>query len=260
MGYGQSLELDHIDAAEWIRRTDLAKWSVTNDQHFQQRVAEERTRHLINPDGEFTPENDADYHADVKQIRLEFEQRMTWVNNWEKQERPEHRDGRADKLREGAKKIQEDGNKNAYARHDLRKGGWSNRAASYKREMAIRRHQVIKDTEDDTWRGRKIREDKTVRLHEEAYARERKMPTDAQQKAGFPPSPSSSFSAHQLSLLPTLEHRVLHTARSSVHQLQRNAKALAPVFYAWEKGLSKSRVPGVQKAGLEAELEAVSSW
>ncbi|KAI9826721.1 MAG: hypothetical protein M1826_006603 [Phylliscum demangeonii] len=291
MGYRQSLELDHLDAEEWIFQADFVKLMVAdakddeawiqhrknggdlsetrrkyyenrarqaeevnqryeqNDEHFQRRVAEDRTRHLINPDGEFTPENDADYQADIKQIKLEFEQRMTWVNDWEKHERPEHTDARAKQLRRGAKELQEQAMKYAYERHDLRKGGWSDRAAYHKRELVIRRQQVIK-------------KDNTVQRLEEAYARERKMPTDAQQRAGFPTPPSSpsSSSTHQLSLLPALEHRLLHTAHSSVHQFQHSVKTLAPAFYGWEKRFSGSQVPGVQKVPLEAELKAVSHW
>ncbi|KAI9833418.1 MAG: hypothetical protein M1826_007516 [Phylliscum demangeonii] len=266
---------------EQLGQTDenLKQRQKQNDEHFQRRVAEDRTRHLINPDGEFTPENDADYQADFKQITLEFEERMTWVvgalpaecalseddraspadwrqNEWEKQESPEHTEGRANLLRQLAKKLRDQGMKYAYERHDLRKAGWSKQAEHHKRRLVLERHRaslVIYNA------AQRRRQDKTVQLHEDAYARERKMPTDAEQKAGFPAPPSSpsSSSTHQLSLLPALENRLLHTARSSVHQFQHTAKALAPAFYAWEKRVSGSHPPGVQKVPLEAELKEI---
>ncbi|KAI9833397.1 MAG: hypothetical protein M1826_007495 [Phylliscum demangeonii] len=250
------------ESDEHQRLEERAQLLKQNNQHFQQRVAEERTRHLINPDGEFTPENDAGYQADIKQIKLEFEQRMTWVNKWEKQAHPKIDRGMAARLRKDAERLRDQAMKSAYERHDLRNGGWSDRAAYHKRELAIRRLKISRETEIGLWRASNMREDKTVKRYEKAYARERKMPTDAEQKAGFPPPPSSppSSSTHQLSLLPALEHRLLHTARSSAHQLQHSVKALAPAFYTWEKRVSGSQAPGDQKAGLEAELKAASSW
>ncbi|KAI9833404.1 MAG: hypothetical protein M1826_007502 [Phylliscum demangeonii] len=252
-------ELQEKQTQRLLERTQQLK---QNNQHFQQRVAEERTRHLINPNGEFTPANDADYQAEVKQIRLEFEQRVTWVNKWEKQAHPKIGRERAARLRKDAERLRDQAMKNAYERHDLRKGEWSDRAAYHKRELAIRRLKISRETETDIWRAQNMRQDKTAKLHEESYARERKMPTDAEQKAGFPPPPSSpsSSSTHQLSLLPDLENRVLHAARSSLHQVQHTAKALAPAFTAWEKRVSGNHAPGVQRAGLEAEMKAASSW
>ncbi|KAI9833419.1 MAG: hypothetical protein M1826_007517 [Phylliscum demangeonii] len=259
MAYHDVLELDRKTAEEWIFETKLAKWLVTNDEHFWRRVSEDRTPHLINPDGEFTPENDADYQADIKRIKLEFEQRMTWVNDWEKQERSEHANGRANQLRQGAREVRNQAMKNAYKLHDLRKGGWSNRAVYHMRQMVSSRLQANSNKEDFNWRERQAMK---ARYHEKAYARERMMPTDAKQTAGFPAPPSSpsSSSTHQLSLLPALEHRLLHTARSFAHQLQHSVKALAPAFYAWEKRVSGSHPPGVQKVPLEAEMKAASPW
>ncbi|KAI9806162.1 MAG: hypothetical protein M1826_004675 [Phylliscum demangeonii] len=205
-----------------------------NKEHFQQRVAEERTRHPI-ADGHFTPANDADYQADVRQIQRDFEQRMTEV----------------------AEEIRDLAMKKAYERHDIRKGEWNADADYHKRQLAIRRHEQS--------RGRTPRED--------AYAKSRPMPTDAEQVAGFPPPPSppsspstssrSSFSTHPLSVLPA---HVLHAARSALHQLEHSAKhtvqSLGPAFFAWEKRASNSHAPGVRKVGgrLGAELEAAPSW
>ncbi|KAI9829211.1 MAG: hypothetical protein M1826_005806 [Phylliscum demangeonii] len=159
-GYGQTLESDRLQTEEWIKRMNFAQGMDSsefeeqiarnkkeytqrlrqNKEHFLQRVAEERSRHPI-ADGDFTPANDADYVADIRQIQLDFEQRMTEVNEWEKQAHPAHRDERPGRLRRKARQIREQAMKTAYERHDMRKGEWNDLAAFYKRQLAIRRHE-----------------------------------------------------------------------------------------------------------------------
>ncbi|KAI9834462.1 MAG: hypothetical protein M1826_002616 [Phylliscum demangeonii] len=319
-GYGQTFADDRSQAAKWIGKMGLTKShdnSVKyqrarvhspdpratekrffaqyariheeirqrlkqNDDFFQQRVAEERSRHL-EADGNFTPANDADYRADVRQIQRDFEQRMTEVNEWEEQAHVTHRVELAAELRKKAEEIRDLAMKKAYERHDIRKGGWNKTADYHKRQLAIRRHEqsmgrrpssssLRSQDKDHRLRSRpldrdwKIFQERLIREHERRYAESRPMPTDAEQVAGFPPPPSppssssssspSSFSTHQLSLLPA---HVVPAARSSLHQLEhtakRTVKSLSRAFFAWEKRASNSHAPAVQKVAgpLEAE-------
>ncbi|KAI9811543.1 MAG: hypothetical protein M1826_003146 [Phylliscum demangeonii] len=194
-----------------------------NKAHFQQRVAEDRTRHPI-ADGDFTPANDADYQADVRQIQRDFEQRMTEVAEWEKQAHPTHRVERAAELRSNAELIRDAAMKKAYERHDMRKAGWNQIADYHKRQLAKRRHQLSMTRSMD----RRSYLTGLIQKEERAYAESRPMPPDAEQ----------------------LEHAAKHAAKHTV-------KALGPAFFAWEKraASSNSQAPAVQKVGgpLEAE-------
>ncbi|KAI9825555.1 MAG: hypothetical protein M1826_006945 [Phylliscum demangeonii] len=177
------------------------------------------------------------------------------INDWEKQAHPERGARTAAQLRTEAEELRRNAMMNAYQRHDMRKGKWDPVSDHHKRQLALRRLELSQNTAlGYYWQALKMRLDKDVQRHQEAYARARPMPTDAEQTAGF-------SSSHQLSLLPALKNDVLRTAHSSLHQFQRTAKALAPAFYAWEKRASMSHEPGVQKVGtMETELKAVSSW
>ncbi|KAI9825159.1 MAG: hypothetical protein M1826_007084 [Phylliscum demangeonii] len=233
------------------------------DEHFHQRANEERLRH---PDagGEFTPANDADYKADVKQIQHDYEQRLAEVNEFEKQAHPWSAEHPADELRRMAKLLRDNGMKSAYKRHDMRKGNWNDLAAFHKRQLAIYRHEKSLQGGDLT-PGMSHPNDDIIKFHERAYARARPMPPIEQQVAGFPPPPapppSPPSSPRQLALLPAFENRVVRAARSSLHQLEHAAHSVRPAFFGWEKRAFKSHPPGVQKVGpLNAELEATSSW
>ncbi|KAI9832816.1 MAG: hypothetical protein M1826_000982 [Phylliscum demangeonii] len=267
------------------------KGVVKNDKRIRLKAGKRRTRHP-KANGEFTPANDAYYQVEVREIQREFEQRMSeteralpgktvpesirdfprqFLNGRDLLKYPKEL---ADDLKQRAILSREQEMINAYDRHDMRKGGWTARMDSLKREIARRRYdtntksnrkeiQTDQDLNKIHPTPKITRQDKTLAAREEAYARQRPMPSVAEQKAGFPRSSSSSSSppgpaTHQMSLLQAAKNNVLHVARSSLHQLEHAAKSVL----VWEKRASKSRAVGVQKVGpLEgAELKAVESW
>ncbi|KAI9833868.1 MAG: hypothetical protein M1826_006391 [Phylliscum demangeonii] len=266
---GRTQARSDYDAQSARHQEEYTQRLKQNEEHFQQRVAADRIRHPIAA-GAFKPENDADYQADIQQIERDFEQRMAEVNEWEKQAHPAHRDGRATRLRRRAQQIRDQGMKKAYERHDMRKGRWNGLADFDKRELAISRHMKSMGLSRESSRGNN-QLDHLIEVHERDYARHRPMPSEAKQIAGFPSSAassssstssssSSSSSTHQLALLSALENHVLHTARSSWHQLEHNTKVLGPAVVRWEKHSSESPAPAVRKVGPLRELKAVSSW
>ncbi|KAI9832206.1 MAG: hypothetical protein M1826_002210 [Phylliscum demangeonii] len=269
-GYGQTFEDDNAHAESWIMTMDWNKWHDNgfkrdqahadggdrttvesqhaeqkardvaerkqrvrqNEAHFQQRAAQDRTRHPI-ADGDFTPANDADYQADVRQIQRDFEQRMTEAAEWAKQAHPTHRVQRTAQMKELAEKIRASAMKKAYERHDIRKGGWNKIADYHKRQLAEHRHQLSNTRSRQFFESHRqlsrkdimrLRSDlkRLIQKEERAYAKSRPMPPDAEQ----------------------LEHAAKHTFKS-----------LGPAFFAWEKRASTSHAPGVQKVGglLKAE-------
>ncbi|KAI9827961.1 MAG: hypothetical protein M1826_006157 [Phylliscum demangeonii] len=136
-----------------------------NKLHFEQRVAEERTRHPI-ANCPFTPANDSDYQADVRQIQRDFEQRMT-------------------EMVERAEEIRDTAMKKAYERHDIRKGEWNADADYIKRQLALRRHEQSTGRKPCEWRdsqpGWRELQERLIKEEERAYAKSRPMPTDAEQ-------------------------------------------------------------------------------
>ncbi|KAI9815607.1 MAG: hypothetical protein M1826_001975 [Phylliscum demangeonii] len=255
---------------------------VQNDDRFRARARERRTRRPKDSNGELTPANDADYEAEVQEIQRVFEQRMTETqrastllhfHKWE-----------ADHLQLRAQLSRDQAMINAYERHDMRHAGWTWATRSLKRQIArlryakkIRTDHHPSDDDDDDDAAVPLRQDKILRAKERAYARKRPLPSVAQQKAGFGPSPPS---AHQIALLPAaLVEKVVHAARSAWRQLEHGAAAAAAatsvVLLAWrqqQRGAAKSdpavaaaaaavrRGRGRGRGWAPSELRAAEAW